>query len=206
MTSQETALEEVRERLRKLERQNLRLKRIGLAALILTASLLLMGQASQKRTVEANEFVLRDYTGNVRARLGMYRDPTASPAYPEEPRLALFDEKGQQSVTLTGDQYAPTLTLYDSKGHPRLNVGTGLDAGLLYMSDEHGTLKTRIKEGEVWSVNIGATHVETLDADGSEAVLGTADLVTPRTGEKHTTSAASLVLFDKNKTVIWKAP
>jgi hypothetical protein len=31
-------------------------------------------------------------------------------------------------------------------------------------------------------------------------------MVTPRTGETHKTSAASLVLFDKDKNVIWKAP
>jgi hypothetical protein len=44
------------------------------------------------------------------------------------------------------------------------------------------------------------------DAEGFAATLGATDLVTPRTGEKHKTSAASLVLFDKDKNVIWKAP
>jgi hypothetical protein len=140
MNSQEIALEEVRERLSKLEKQNRKLKQTGAAALVVAGSLLVMGQVSPTRTVEANEFTLKDGSGKVRARLGMYRDPTASPDYPEEPRLALFDEKGQQRVTLTGDGYGPMLALYDRKGHPRLNVGIVLDAGLLYMSDEHGTL------------------------------------------------------------------
>jgi len=39
-----------------------------------------------------------------------------------------------------------------------------------------------------------------------QAIVGTADLVTPRSGAIHRTSAASLVLFDEEKNVIWKAP
>jgi hypothetical protein len=60
MTSQETVIETVLERLTKLERQNRRLKRTGVAALIVAASLTFMGQASRPKTVEANEFILRD--------------------------------------------------------------------------------------------------------------------------------------------------
>ena len=44
MTSQETTLEEVRERLVKLERQNRGLKQMGGVALIAAAPLILMGQ------------------------------------------------------------------------------------------------------------------------------------------------------------------
>lgn len=44
------------------------------------------------------------------------------------------------------------------------------------------------------------------DKEGFSAVVGNADLVTPRTGETHQTSAASVVLFDKDKKVIWSAP
>ncbi len=50
-------------------------------------------------------------------------------------------------------------------------------------------------------------HVELSDDDGYEAALGVEkNLVTPRTGETHKTSAASLLLFDRDKNVIWKAP
>ncbi len=69
MTSQETTLEEIRERLIKLEGQNRRLKQMGAVALVVAASLLVMAQASPFKTVEANEFILRDNSGNVRARL-----------------------------------------------------------------------------------------------------------------------------------------
>ena len=45
------------------------------------------------------------------------------------------------------------------------------------------------------------------DSEGFEAALGVSPpLVTPRTGQTHKTSAAALVLFDKNKNVIWQVP
>jgi hypothetical protein len=53
---------------------------------------------------------------------------------------------------------------------------------------------------------INSEGIKVFDDQGFEAALGTAELVTPRTGEMHKTSAASLVLFDKAKNVVWKAP
>ena len=44
------------------------------------------------------------------------------------------------------------------------------------------------------------------DPEGFSAQLGSVDLVTPRTGEQHKTSAASLVLFGKDSKVLWSAP
>jgi hypothetical protein len=63
------SLEELQDRLLKLEKQNRRLKQLGVAALIGVAALVVMGQAPSKKTIEANEFILRDDGGNVRARL-----------------------------------------------------------------------------------------------------------------------------------------
>jgi len=48
--------------------------------------------------------------------------------------------------------------------------------------------------------------LELEDAQGYTAIVGSSGLVTPHTGESHQTSAASLLLFDKEKNVIWKAP
>jgi|SRR6516164_1744404 hypothetical protein len=50
------------------------------------------------------------------------------------------------------------------------------------------------------------TSLKLEDSEGYNATVGSSGLVTPRTGETHTTSAASVVLFDKQKNVIWKAP
>jgi hypothetical protein len=62
--------------------------------------------------------------------------------------------------------------------------------------------KTNVKAG----VSLTPDSVTVTDDAGFEAVVGTEDLVTPTTGETHKRSAASLVLLDKNKTVIWNAP
>jgi hypothetical protein len=42
--------------------------------------------------------------------------------------------------------------------------------------------------------------------DGFETDLGVTSLVTITTGESHTTSAASIVVFGKDKKVLWSAP
>jgi hypothetical protein len=142
-------------------------------------------------------------------KLSMEVPTGAAPSYLGSPQLVLIDDKGKQRVKLDVGIIAG-LSLYDEQERLRSSF-TDTDAfglgSMLLMQDEHGLLRTRLKEGEVWGVDSvisGQMHVE--DADGFSATLGVANLITPRTGEKHTTSAASLVLFDKNKDVIWKAP
>ena len=76
--SQTSEWNAVMERLEKLERQNRRMKQAGALAMVL-AAIVLMGQSlttrtveaqtSVQRTVEANEFVLKDRNGQQRARL-----------------------------------------------------------------------------------------------------------------------------------------
>jgi hypothetical protein len=48
--------------------------------------------------------------------------------------------------------------------------------------------------------------VRLIDKEGFQAALGTSPLVTMKTGETHQTSAASVVLFGKDKKVLWSAP
>ena len=49
-------------------------------------------------------------------------------------------------------------------------------------------------------------QMKVYDDRGVEATLGAEELVTLPTGETQTRSLASLVMFDKNKNVIWKYP
>jgi hypothetical protein len=71
MDSHPSGFEDLLDRLAKLEKQNRRFKLLGVAALVGVTLLLVMGQAPAKKTVEANEFVLKDDRGNIRARLFM---------------------------------------------------------------------------------------------------------------------------------------
>jgi hypothetical protein len=186
-------LVDVQERLLKLEMQNRRLKRLGAAALVGVALLLAMGQAPAKKTVEANEFILKDDSGNIRARLFVTAKSTTNMTIPGiaqpmpvtsnlKSMLALYDDKGQVSGVLEEDSI--TFTKY------RMSLASGT----LSMGDETA------------GVVVSPYSVGLFDEQGYSSALGRTALAMPRTGEKQMTSAASLVMFDKNKNVIWKAP
>src|SRR5215469_4828447 len=50
-------------RLERIERENCNLKRAAVVAVLITSAIFLMGQAKPNRTIEAEEFVLKDSTG-----------------------------------------------------------------------------------------------------------------------------------------------
>jgi hypothetical protein len=52
----------------------------------------------------------------------------------------------------------------------------------------------------------GGPILQLNDSTGFQFVLGVSKLVTTRTGENQTTSAASLVMTNKEGNVIWRAP
>jgi hypothetical protein len=278
---------------------------MGAAAIVIVASLLFMGQTAQKRTVEADEFILKDKGGNVRARLSMNvelgspemllldesgktrlrltaglkgfiggavsifdgqgRERGMFSADNDRAFLSLLDVKGlpiasldsegvtaaeftlkdavgerrarlfmtqthTANITIPGTtesvpttiKATPMLALYDDKGKTRvLATGDGaIDAGALSVSDsnghELGTFMAVTDYGAMLALDNGKGeqrllmepgHLELSDDDGYKAALGAEkNLVTPRTGETHKTSAASLLLFDRGMNVIWKAP
>jgi len=92
-------------RLEKVERQNRRLKRVGVVVLALAVAGMVMGQAMPRaRIVEAEEFVLKDAARNVRAELAAFKDG---------PALTLLDENGKSRATLAVDKPGPMLLLHD---------------------------------------------------------------------------------------------
>jgi hypothetical protein len=193
VNSHPAKFEELERRLLSVEKQNRRLKQLGAGLLILITSLIVMGQAPSKKIVEANEFTLKDDSGNIRARLFVTAKNTTKMTIPgiaepvpvtinPKPMLALYDEKEQIGGMLDDD----SLTFVKSQ--------VSLAGGALSIGDQtSGVWVTR------YSVGL-------FDEQGFEATLGRSALVTPHTGETQMRSAASLVMFDKNKNVIWKAP
>jgi hypothetical protein len=193
MNSQQNGFADLHVRLLKLEAQNRRLKRLGAAALIAVALLVTMGQAPAKKTVEANEFILRDDSGNIRARLFVTEKSTTTMTIPgvntpvpvtlnPKATLSFYNEKEQVSGMVDDD----SITFL--KSH------VSLGAGLLTIGDQTAGMV------------ISPYSLGLFDEQGYELALGRRALVTPRTGETQMRSAASLVMFDKNKNVIWKAP
>ncbi len=103
-------LPDLAQRVEKLEKANRRLKLAGALALALVACLLLLGAASPKRTVEAEEFNLRDANGKVRALLAMAA---------KRPMFVLSDANGKMRATLAITADGPLLGLFDANGNPR---------------------------------------------------------------------------------------
>ncbi|MGO9337496.1 MAG: hypothetical protein ACLPH3_23720 [Terracidiphilus sp.] len=169
-------------------------------------------------SLEAKSVSLKDTDGNVRARLFMTEKSTAKvgeiwpnlPMPPEtknlpvtfnpSPTLALYDLKGKARVYLDGDGNinAGTVSVSDSQGHSLGSLMAVEDYGaMLALDNGRGEQRLFLEPG----------HLELSDDAGFKSSLGvTKELVTLRTGETHQTSAASLLLFDKNANVTWKAP
>lgn len=97
-------LGDLHERLAALEKQNRRFKQFVTVGLVGITLLLTIGQAPAKKTIEANEFVLRDDGGNIRARLFVTAKRTSTMNIPGSDKpvpvtlnpkatLALYDEE-----------------------------------------------------------------------------------------------------------------
>jgi len=184
----------IKQRLEKLERQNRRMKLAGVGALVIAAAFLLMGQASGPRTlpeVRANSFVLVDAQGRQRATLSMDMN---------EPGLALRDASGAIRAMLANSPQGPTLGLLDANGKAAATLAVLSDGPLL------GMLDANLTQGVMLDIPAHGPELKLNDANRFETDIGATDLITPTTGETHTTSAASIVLFGKDKKVLWSAP
>jgi hypothetical protein len=196
MIHQSPSLEDLQDRLIKLEKQNRRFKQLGVAAVIVPALLLVMGQAPSKKTVEANEFALKDNGGHVLTRLSIKALPGVAGGTIQAPVMDFLDEDGNHTLSILGGigGLGGSLFIY-SQGKPTL-VMDSAELRLGGITSTSGKETTLIESGSL----------SLQDDEGFRTAVGTTDLITPRAGETHKSSAASLTLFDKDKNVIWKAP
>jgi hypothetical protein len=115
----EPTMETLARRLDRVERENGRLKRSGVVALAVIAAIVLMGQAASKlappgkpgKVVGAEQFIVHDARGGVRATLGTLPDGTV--------RLVLYDRgnPGETRVILSaGPEGSPVLSFSDKAG------------------------------------------------------------------------------------------
>jgi hypothetical protein len=162
-----------------------------------------MGQAPSKKIVEANEFILKDDSGNMRARLFM--NPTGNPV------MVLLNKKGEAGAELVGGTAMKMtdgttaagggmINVYDAQGQRRGSLWGTSDTVMLSLTQKQE------KQEHLVSTMMQPGEAIVSDAQGFSAILGENIMVTPRTGEEHKTSAASLILFDKERNVLWKAP
>jgi len=202
MASENRERDAILSRLEKVEKENRTLKRFALAFLSLIAAVVVMGQARPSRTMEAEQFVLKDPQGLVRARLGVSGRATT---------LNFYDAAGvlRQSL-MVGANGIPGLSLFDAAGNQTVSLANGEAGPSLGLQEGAGRLlsvEQLIKQpGIVLHVAKDEMGLIIEDREGFSAVVGNADLVSLRTGERQQTSVASVVLFDKDKKVLWSAP
>ena len=115
----------------------------------------------------------------------------------EAERFVLKDDQGRIRAELSMWFEHPTLQMYDVEGETHTLVGEGVIA--VYRDGILGEGSIFMDGGLVPSIRI-------LDNEGFEAVLGSTSTVETRTGRTNQTSAASLILFGKDRRVIWSAP
>jgi hypothetical protein len=91
----------------RLEREYLRLKRIGISLLVLIGAALLMGQSRSTKTIEAEAFVLKSANGAVRAKLDSSGDST---------EFLLYNDAGQSRVAIKSDNEGEGIEMRDDSG------------------------------------------------------------------------------------------
>jgi hypothetical protein len=193
------------ERVERLEKQNLWMKRTGVVAILSAVVLLVSGQAKvdTKKTVEANEFVLKDANGVVRAKLGM----GAALLMKNGPGLVLYDERGQEKASVATSE-EETRIYISSGGSLTSSTSTSMWAGMpgktgsgVGSTGPSGVVRMNLDGGVAGGPQIGLQ-----DMEGYETHIGKTDLVVTKTGKTERTSAASVVMFDRDKKVLWSAP
>lgn len=201
-------------RIEKLERDNRRLKRLGVAALVLVGALgLVAATRPEPGVIKAHAFEVIDGQGRARIKL-------AATESGEEIWMKNVD--GVVTSRLSGDAKGTSLVLdgSGSKAGSAMIDASRDGASLSIFSSEGGTasidafgyptLSLWDVKGETASISAFpfGPNLSLADGRGYSTEIGTTSLVTPNTGETHQTSAASIVMFGNGKKhhVIWEAP
>lgn len=143
-------------------------------------------------SVEAQSFVLKDANGHVRAELAMMGS---------SPSLKFRDESGSALVTLSLNDKpgGPLLLMSDPQHNASVALSVLENAGpQISLAGERPDIQLRM------SVSPDGTSLDLSDKDGFMTSIGNG--VLPKNGQVKKTSAASIVLFGKDRRVLWSEP
>lgn len=201
MTNQLTELQIIMARLERVEEQNRNLKRIVVVLLVTASAVALMGQGRPKRTVEAEEFVLKDAVGRVRARLEMEST--------DRPTLSLLDARGVPLISImAGETPSLTLSKYGGQQVQLGSFGSDLFGLALYRKDNaspFGGLQAAVgvfKGSPGFELYNGVGQAVGLDLDFGDPKLSLRD----SSGESSTIYSSSILLLGKDGKRLWSAP
>jgi hypothetical protein len=148
-----------------------------------------------QREVRANSFLLVDKDGKPRADLGLLTDGN--------PALTFYDkERKPRAILGVANDGSPVLFFIDKNGKRRAGLTTSAAGSPdLKLSDKDG------KPRAILGVSVeGEPSLILSDENRALAWFGHAGLVNTRMGTVENRPASSLVLFDKEGKVLWKAP
>jgi hypothetical protein len=200
-------------RLERVEKENRGLRRAGLVVMLLGAAVLVLGEARPNREMIAQRFILADAVGNRKGELGLSKGSPHLWLYGVGPQdtkvsiastsdggsLSVWGAGGSAGAILWGTTDGAVLNLFGGDGTSRAHLAVGT-------SDFRPTARGPAPEWLELYSDVPGPSLEIRDKDGYAAVTGSVGLSTPTTGESRRTSAASVVLFGKDRKVLWSAP
>jgi len=203
-------LQFLNEKLDRLERSNRRIKMGLTLTIVCFAALISIGaQQNSNKIVEAREFVLKDASGQMRAKLSsensgprliLYRASGDPAAFLDSDSLGVGGTAPHAGVFISTDSKTASVLVQSGKGRPVIDLAADSEGASALLEG-----KTE-REHLLAAVGTTGPGLEILDQQGFETQLGVAKLKTIRTGESRTTSAASLVMYGSDHNVIWSAP
>ena len=178
------------ERIEKLEQSNRRLKLGGLVLLVGLAAIGVMGQARPPlQTVEAQEFVVKDAGGVVRARL----DTSPSAA-----SLNLFHEGGRASLVVSGGRaQGAHLAVADAAGKVKGLLLLSQETVGLYLSPIDATGPPKAPRVVFEVLNQGTGGFAFYDRNGQTRAL---------LGAVADDGSSTAIILDASGKPAWKAP
>jgi hypothetical protein len=193
MEANHAEMQQIMGRLEKLERQNRWLVCGGLALVLSCSIVLLIAQKPLARSIEAEKFVLKDATGEVRGEL--FTTDIG-------PRLILYGSQHKSSASLGVFDDVPVLGVNSKDGVIGASLSAAQDGPELVLvhglSPGQGNARLRVYGG--------GPNLTLKDSEGFLASMGSDELVTSATGTKEKTSAASVHLFGPKGNTLWSAP
>ncbi len=201
METHSPIIDALQTRIAKLEKENRLFKRAALAALAGIALLAVMAQAPARKTIEANEFVVKDAHGNARIRIGV--DPKNDAA-----ELWLQTAKSDEGASLSDaglvlQQNGVVRTILENGNLSLANSGG--QANVKFSADDDAERDLTIEGASGSLFYKPGEALEVTDSDGYEAAIGATDVRSANGSSTHT-NAASVVLTNPDQKVLWKAP
>ncbi len=228
----EPTMETLARRLDKVERENRWLKRAGVVALAVIATVVLMGQATESKVakvVKAEKFVVQDSSGKIRATLATSDGSVGLELYDDEVnekfRVRLgVEANGETRLVLNAKEEKNGIVLGTApdgvllgvhRGKQRVTLGVGFEiGGSLGFTDRNGRIRAGLavlpdgpSELSFWDKNKKKRAMFSHKSDGLSTIVFTdRDERLRFSMGVWPDGTPGLSLFDRNEKVIWSPP